>query len=338
MNINPKQLNKILEIAIPKKEPIIVVGTPGIGKTDILVSVANKLNANLVISHPVTCDPTDYKGFPFATFNKEKNRDEAHFLPFGDLQKLIDANKLTICFFDDFGQSPPSVQAAIMQLVLSRRINGFHVSDDVVFVAATNRKQDKAGVSGILEPVKSRFTILNLIPDLDSWCEWAILNDLNPCLIQFIRYRPSLLNDFKPTPEIANCSNPRTIATVSRHLSCNYGSELEYIMIAGAAGEGFATEFSAFQKIYGSLPDADEILKNPKKAKIPKELAQLYALAGAIAYRTTKDNFNKVCELIERLPVEFGVMLMKDVILRIPEIVSTKEFGSWAIKNKDFLI
>ncbi len=70
------------------------------------------------------------------------------------------ATKLTACFIDDLGQATPAVQAAAMQLILARTLNGHRVSDHVVFIAATNRRTDRAGVSGILEPVKSRFATL----------------------------------------------------------------------------------------------------------------------------------------------------------------------------------
>ena len=72
---------------------------------------------------------------------------------------------LPYSFLDDLGQAPMSVQAAAMQLILARRINGFKISDKVIFMAATNRREDKAGVTGILEPVKSRFAwIVELVP------------------------------------------------------------------------------------------------------------------------------------------------------------------------------
>ena len=75
---------------------------------------------------------------------------------------------------DDLGQAPPAVQAAAMQLILARRINGSLVSDEVCFVAATNRKNDKAGVARILEPVKSRFAaIVELTPCVEEWATWA---------------------------------------------------------------------------------------------------------------------------------------------------------------------
>jgi len=90
-----------------------------------------------------------------------------------------------------------------MQLILARRINGYKVSDQVTFLAATNRKQDKAGVSGILEPVKSRFvSIVELEPDLEDWAAWAASNSLPAELIAFVRFRPNLLNDFTPSVDI----------------------------------------------------------------------------------------------------------------------------------------
>lgn len=59
-----------------------------------------------------------------------------------------------------------------MQPILARRINGFQVSDNIRFVAAANRLGDKAGANAILEPVKSRFLIVELEADIDEWCNW----------------------------------------------------------------------------------------------------------------------------------------------------------------------
>ena len=114
-------------------------------------------------------DPTDYKGLPALP---RPGDTEATFIPFGELSRAINATRPTVWFFDDLGQASPAVQAACMQLVLARRINGHALPDCITFVACTNRRADRAGVSGILEPVKSRFvSIVNLEPDIDSWCQ-----------------------------------------------------------------------------------------------------------------------------------------------------------------------
>ena len=57
----------------------------------------------------------------------------AYFLPYGELHEILHAQEETIFFLDDLGQATPAVQAACMQLILARRINGHIVSDKVTF-------------------------------------------------------------------------------------------------------------------------------------------------------------------------------------------------------------
>src|SRR5882724_8207438 len=128
------------------------------------------------------------------------------------LAKTIPA-KLTILITGapGIGKTDCEAQACAMQLILGRQIDGHRVSDEVVFIAATNRRGDRAGVSGILEPVKSRFaTIVELVPDLNDWCVWAASTDIAPEVIAFLRFRPELFSYFKPTADLTNSPSPRT--------------------------------------------------------------------------------------------------------------------------------
>src|SRR5208282_983947 len=101
-------LAKTLEKTIPAHEPVLIKGAPGVGKTDITHQICGLVDADLVVEHPVVSDPTDYKGLPFAM----PGTDSATFLPFGELKRLIEADRLTVCFIDDLGQAPAAVQAA----------------------------------------------------------------------------------------------------------------------------------------------------------------------------------------------------------------------------------
>ncbi|MDA8165458.1 MAG: ATP-binding protein, partial [Desulfobacteraceae bacterium] len=277
--LKPSELKGLLLKTIPARLPVLIKGAPGLGKTDIVGQAAAALSARLQLKHPVVDDPIDYKGLGF----KVEGRDEARFLPFGDLKALIDADTPTVCFLDDLGQAPPAVQAAAMQLLLSRSINGHRVSERVCFVAATNRRTDRAGVSGILEPVKSRFaTIVELQPDLEDWVAWALSHDMPTELIAFVRYRPNLLWDFAPTAEMTNSPCPRTVANAGRLLNIGLPPEVEYQAVSGAAGEGFAAELLGFLRIYRKLPHPDRVLQDPDRAPVPADdPATLYALCGA---------------------------------------------------------
>src|SRR6185436_20188967 len=103
-------------------------------------------------------------------------------------------------FLDDLGQAPPAVQASYMPWLLERECAGNRLPDHVVVMAATNRRTDRAGVAGVLEPVKSRFaSIVTLEPDVDEWCDWAIKQPfMPPEVVAFIRFRPETLNQFVP--------------------------------------------------------------------------------------------------------------------------------------------
>lgn len=329
------QLQTTIAYAIKHKLPILVKGAPGTGKSDIIAQACIQAGADLIISHPVVSDPTDYKGLPFPV----KDKDEATFLPFGDLLKLIKATKPTVFFLDDLGQAPMSVQSSVMQLILARRINGHKVSEHVIFLAATNRRQDKAGVMGILEPVKSRFAaIVELEVNIDDWVDWAYQQDMPAELIAFIRYRPNLLHDFKPTADIVNTPCPRTVAYVGNMMKAGMPKGLEYELTSGAAGEGFAAEFIGFLNIYKELPDIPTLIQNPEQAPVPSEPSLLFAICGALVHKAERKNFANILRYANRIPAEFQVLLVKDAIKRNKALSSTPEFSAWAVKHADLVL
>jgi hypothetical protein len=331
--MKPSELSSTLEFCIKNHYPVLIAGSPGIGKSDIVTKACENLGVNLIISHPVVSDPTDYKGLPFVVDG------HAEFLPFGDLRKLIEATEETVFFLDDLGQAPASVQASAMQLLLARQINGHRVSDKVTFVSATNRREDRAGVQGILEPVKSRFaSIIELTVDHEDWIKWAIENDMPVELIAFLRFRPDFINDFKPTREMKNSPCPRTIAFCGKMINQKLPKELEFEVFCGAVGEGFTSEFIAFLKIYRNLPNIDVLIKSPETADVPSDVSTLYALTGALANKANDKNFASIMKYIDRLPTEYGVLFIKDATNRNQKLTYNKAHVDWTTKHYDVLV
>lgn len=329
--MSPVDLMDRLERMIPLHYPMLIKGAPGVGKSDIVAQACKRVKARLILSHPVVSDPTDYKGLPAIVDG------HARFLPFGDLEELIDAEGLTVFFLDDLGQAPAVVQAAAMQLILARRVNGHTVSDAVTFIAATNRRQDRAGVTGILEPVKSRFmSIIELTPTPGDWDRWALANGIAPEAVAFNRFRPDLmLHPGEPTQEIINRPCPRTITNMARLYAAGI-TDLE--TLGGAVGEGYAAEFLGFVKLYQSLPSIDGILLSPERAAVPTEPAALYAIATVLANRCTKDNCGRVLKYLNRLPEEFSVLGVRDIQRTCPSAANTPEFIRWVVDHQNVLM
>jgi len=328
-----KQLETLLGFMFTQNLPVLVKGSPGIGKSDIVAQAAKSLGWELIISHPVVADPTDYKGLPFVVGGN------AEFLPFGDLRKLLDTKTPLIYFLDDLGQATPAVQSAVMQLLLARQINGHKISPEVRFVAATNGRADKANVSGILEPVKSRFaSIVELEVKTSDWIEWAWKNGMPHELTSFIEFKPDLLNQFKATRDIENSPSPRTVAFVGKMVNAGMPSGMEYEIIKGAAGEGFATEYLTFVKCYMELPTVSEILKDPKGARLPASIGAKYAITGALTDAAEPANMGFIITYLQRLGNELTVSALRSCALRKPAVSSTPSFINWAIKNSSLFV
>lgn len=325
MKMRPSELSTLLASTIKAREPVLITGAPGIGKSDIVTAAAIAAGADLILSHPVVEDPTDTKGLPWVVDGHAK------FMPFGDLEKAMKADHPTVWFFDDLGQASPAVQSAKMQLLLAREVNGHKIPDTIAFIAATNRRTDRAGVTGILEPVKSRFiTIVELTPHLDDWCNWANDHDTDPMIVAFMRFQPDKLCNFQASADLTNSPVPRTWNHANKLLKMNLPNNVQNAALAGAVGEGAAVEFLAFLKICQQLPSIDQILKDPKSVKVPTEPAILYALAGALANRATDKNFPQVAEYINIMcddgKGEFGVLTLRDAMRRHPEVTQTAAF------------
>jgi hypothetical protein len=328
MSITPKQLQELLTAMIPARLPLLITGAPGVGKSDIIAQATAQAGADLLISHPAVADPTDAKGLPWP----KANGTEATFLPFGELAQAIHAVKPTVWLLDDLGQATPAVQASFMQLILARRVNGHALPDTVTFVAATNRRTDRAGVAGILEPVKSRFAaIVELEPTIDDWCIWAYAHSVSPALIAFLRYRPELLCNFQASADLTNSPVPRTWAHLAKLESLGLSAPVESSAMAGAVGEGASLEYLAFRSMAKSLVNLDAILLNPTGAQIPTKPSELYATAVGLAARANETNFSRIATFATRLAVEadkgeFAVLLVRDAIRRDEKIQYTDSF------------
>lgn len=317
----------VLRGAIQRRKPVLLTGKPGVGKTAIITEAARACDADIMVSHPVVADPTDFRGLPWPDAAVR----QARFLPYGELRRAVEAKQSLVWLLDDLGQAAPSVQAACMQLLLARRIDGCAVSDHVTILAASNRRTDRAGVTGMLEPVKSRFaSIIEIEAEIGDWCAWALANDIPTHMVAFLRYRPDLLSAFVPTADFTQSPSPRTWANAAEVESWKLPREAESEALAGAVGPGAATEYLAFRAMAASLVTADQIMLDPHNAALPGTPAELYATATALAAKVNAANFERAMVYCGRLhdgaKGEYAVLCIRDAIRRDAKIQQSRAF------------
>ena len=317
---------------------LMVIGMPGGGKTEIGIQATKYLGRELILTHPVIDDPTNYKGFPFKEVDKDGNM-RADFVPFDMLRKLMEANVPTTMIMDDMGQAPKATQAAAMQVVWGGTLNGKEISPHVSFLILTNRREDKAAVTGMIEPLKNRATIMELKPDVDDWCRWAIENNQPPENIAFNRFRRDyILDGYNATLDFTNSATPRTIAKCGDMMKAGLPKKLEQEAFEGNAGKKFAVDFSSFLVHYHRIPNINDIIAYPDKADIPDTDSILYATCECLAVQADKSNFDNIMIFGARLHEEFHMMLVRDSVSHNPDVCKTNSFIRWQAQNQDILL
>jgi hypothetical protein len=321
---------------------IMFTGMPGIGKTALVELICEREGWNVIVFHPVISDPVDFKGMPWL-FTDSNGKEHCVFVPFDQLKALVEAKGKTIVFLDDLGQAPEAVQAACMQLLHGGKINGVKISDDCSFVACTNRKRDRAGVKGILEPVKSRFHgIWELEPDLDLWLDYMIGKGMSPMLVAFMRKRPAWLtggdDGWKPESDIVNQPCPRTLEHLSDAINLNLPKVARPTAYAGAVGQSLANEYFAWEQLLLQMPDLDVVCQNPGGAEVPTTPDIMYAMIGALHVRMDHNNISNIYKYIERVfPQELQAVFYFDVKKFNPALINTRAHVAWAANHGDIL-
>jgi len=330
--LNPEQAARVVARALHKRKPILLVGAPGVGKTELLMQAAEVAEHDILLSYPAIEDPTDPKGLPW--FDPKSGKGD--FVPLGVLKRALESKRPTLWVLEDLGQAADAVQAAYMSVLSTRTIGSHKLPDHVTIVATTNRREHRAGVRGILEPVKSRFkTIIEVVPEIESWVDWAMANGKNAKVIAYLRCNPDDLLVLEPTLEITNSRNPRTWSALCDWVSDDdLDEDLRPAVYAGTIGVTGATKLIAFLATINDMPSPEAVLLAPDTVEIPDNSSTLYALVKAVAYYVDDSSFPNVIRFAERLHTEgrgeLAGMLVKDCVLRKAELLSTSAFADVA--------
>ena len=315
-----------LRTLIGAHQPVFVWGGPGVGKSAVVAQVADSLSLELRDIRALLLDPVDLRGLPFLGEGGRAEWAIPCFLP---------STGSGIIFLDELNAAPAMVQAACYQLVLDRRLGEYRLPGAWAIIAAGNRDSDRAVTAKMPTPLRNRFVHLDFDVDAQEWSEWAIQSVIRPEVIAFLRFRPEVLSVFDR--DATAFPSPRSWEFVSRILAAAPDQTVEHELFAGAVGVGAATEFSAFLRMFRELPSIDAILLNPMAERVPEEPAAQYAVASALAHRTTDANFDRVYTYLNRMPVEFRVLAVRDASLREPAIKFTPAYTRWAIEHHHVL-
>ncbi|MFO7597917.1 MAG: MoxR family ATPase [Desulfocurvibacter africanus] len=327
--MKPSQIISALETLLAVRQPAFLWGAPGVGKSQIVAQVAAKHGLELVDIQAVLLDPVDLRGIPRIDEAGNAVWSSPSFLP---------RRGRGILFLDELNAAPPLVQAACYQLILDRKLGEYVLPEGWTILAAGNRESDRAVTHRMPSALANRLVHLDFEPDLDDWLRWAEDNGIEPRLRAFLRFRPKLLHAFDPKKSEKAFPSPRSWEFVSRIIAAAPDSDTLQGLLAGTVGAAAAAECLEFLRVYDVLPDAEAVLADPDGIAILNDPAVIYAMCESVARKATDQAMSSLAILAARLPVEFGVLLMRDAASVEPSIVETEAFKGWACANSDVLV
>src|SRR6056297_1686324 len=140
-------------------------GRPGVGKTEIVETLAGEIGARLFDLRLTTIEPQDLRGLPYYDHAAGKT---VWYRP-EDLPD--DPGTPSVLFLDELTAAAPYLQPTVYGLLQERRV-GRHVLPDTVFiVAAGNSVEDGAVAYEMGTALSDRLIHINVMASASDWLE-----------------------------------------------------------------------------------------------------------------------------------------------------------------------
>lgn len=332
MQVKPSQAAAMITAFIKAKLVPMIEGSPGTGKSQIVHQIAEHYNLKVIDLRLSQCDPCDLMGFP----NIKGNR--AGYLPMDTFpiegDEIPEGYNGWLLFLDEFTSTPPAVQASAYKVVLDRMVGNHKLHKNVAIVCAGNKETDNAIVQPMSTALQSRLVHMELVTDAKEWVEWAAKAGIDHRITSYINFKPSSLYTFTPDHTDKTYASPRTWEFADRLLKVTNLEDKQFLpLLAGTLSEGVAREFLGFCKIHQTLPKLETILASPETVAVPEEPSILFALTGSLSHNASTDNFSQMMQYIQRMPVEFQVVCIRETVHRNKTMLAHQALQKWITKN-----
>ena len=317
--ITPAELASALELLIASTTlNVAIEGAPGTAKTAQVNAVCTKNNWGLV---PFRLGDRESHEVSGSQMPDMETRQMVRFLPefLAEVDRLSALHEFVIVFFDEFNKA---ADAATMngarQMILDRQIEGgYTFPDNVRFVIAVNRLQDRSGDERLPSHVANSFVWLSVRPDAKPLIGHAHDEGWHPMIATYLSWRGENAHVFDPK-RIVNVTFRSWEFTNEILQAGSPDSGLVNKILIGALGP-VAMEFQAFQRLNATAIDHDAIQRDPHNAAMPGEShdvqmkgATMYAVVSSCVANATPDNFDAYCTFVERLArPEFEALFLR---------------------------
>ncbi|MFD4506150.1 AAA family ATPase [Streptomyces sp. NPDC058457] len=314
-----------LTLAVAADLPVLLWGEPGIGKTAALNRLAEALDLPLTTVIASVHEPSDFSGLPVV--GDDPAVQGVPMAPPDWAVRLVRAGR-GLLFLDELSTAPPAVQAALLRLVLERRVGALRLPPGVRIVAAANPRSSAADGWELSPPLANRFVHLQWAHDHEvvvrglggTWPRATLPRldpDRLPAAVDFARRavcgllatRPTLVHRL-PSGEMRRGGawpSPRSWDTTLRLVAFAHAAgssrDVLSLLVRGTVGDGPGLELLASVDRM-ELPDPETLLADPDAADLPERgdlrQAVLDGVVAAVRERPDRTRWDAAWALLVR--------------------------------------
>jgi len=182
------RLEAVLEVAYRARRPVLLEGPTGIGKSEIVRSLAERLGIGTVVLDLSLLEPPDLVGLPVISDGRT-----AYAAP-----EVLPQDGAGILMLEELNRAERYIQQPALQLLSARRLHQYELPPGWVCFAAINPESADYQVTPLDRALRARFLGLSVRADRPTWLAWAEVNGVHPGVIALVRAHERALDDVPP--------------------------------------------------------------------------------------------------------------------------------------------
>jgi hypothetical protein len=214
-----------LAIMWPKYGVLNITSKPGVAKSAIGLSIANKLGMRYIDIRLSMVDETDVGLYPNVSEITVDGK-SIKCLDFVVPRWAIEANRQpTIIHFEELNRASQQVRNAALQILLERCIGmDFNFNENVLMMSSGNLgDEDGTDVEEFDAALNNRLIHIDHVLGVDEWLKNFAVDKCHRLIVSYIKTHPEQI--YKTSDNMKGYATPRSWTMLSKFITQNYGKE-----------------------------------------------------------------------------------------------------------------
>lgn len=221
--LTPKE-RKYFQVMWAKYGVLFITSKPGVAKSAIGRSIAEKMNFRYIDMRLSMNDESDFK-FPYLE-DKEYDGKTIKVSGYAVPSWAYEANQApTIIHFEELNRAPLFVRNAALQILLEREIGEFRFNENVLMMASGNLgDEDGTDVEELDSALNNRLIHLSHTLAVDEWLNDFAEENCHRMVTSFIKAHPEKMYQ-SATENTKAYATPRSWTMLSEFIVTNFGMD-----------------------------------------------------------------------------------------------------------------